>query len=36
LITVDGALLTRPGPRTVDGTAKLCEVLEGVRQRRPK
>lgn len=36
LLTVDGELLTRPGPRTVDGAAALCETLEGVRQRRPK
>ena len=36
LITVDGELLTRPGPRTVEGAAALCEVLEGVRQRRVK
>ena len=36
LITVDGELLTRPGPRTVEGAAALCEVLEGVRRRRPK
>ena len=36
LITVDGELLTRPGPRTVDGAAALCEVLDKVRQKRPK
>ena len=36
LITVDGELLTRPGPRTVDGAATLCEVLDKVRLRRPK
>ena len=31
-----GELLTRPGPRTVEGAALLCEALDGVRQRRPK
>ena len=36
LVTVDGELLTRPGPRTMDGAAMLCEALEKVRQRRPK
>lgn len=36
LLSVDGELLTRPGPRVVDGAAALCEALEGVRQRRPK
>ncbi|RZA34410.1 MAG: cobalamin-binding protein [Lysobacteraceae bacterium] len=36
LLTVDGELLTRPGPRAVDGAALLCEAFEGVRQRRPK
>ena len=36
LLTVDGELLTRPGPRVLDGAAQLCEALEGVRQRRPK
>lgn len=36
LLTVDGELLTRPGPRVVDGAAALCEALEGVRQRRSK
>lgn len=36
LLTVDGELLTRPGPRVVDGAARLCEALEAVRQRRPK
>jgi iron complex transport system substrate-binding protein len=36
LLTVNGELLTRPGPRTVDGAAALCEALEGVRQRRPR
>jgi iron complex transport system substrate-binding protein len=36
LLTVNGELLTRPGPRVVEGAAQLCEALEGVRQRRPK
>ncbi|SFD49917.1 cobalamin-binding protein [Massilia yuzhufengensis] len=36
LVTVDGELLTRPGPRTVEGAGLLCEALEAVRQRRPK
>jgi iron complex transport system substrate-binding protein len=36
LLTVDGELLTRPGPRAIDGAAALCQALEGVRQRRPK
>jgi iron complex transport system substrate-binding protein len=36
LLTVDGELLTRPGPRVVDGAAQLCEAFEAVRQRRPK
>ncbi|GAB3464009.1 cobalamin-binding protein [Massilia terrae] len=35
LFTLDGELLTRPGPRTADGTAKLCEVLDVARGRRP-
>jgi iron complex transport system substrate-binding protein len=35
LITVDGELLTRPGPRTVDGAAALCEALDKVRGKRP-
>jgi iron complex transport system substrate-binding protein len=34
LFTVDGVLLTRPGPRLVDGAAQLCERLERARQRR--
>ena len=34
LLTVDGELLTRPGPRTVEGAARLCEALDRVRQRR--
>lgn len=36
LLTVDGGLLTRPGPRAIDGAARLCEAFEAVRQRRPK
>ncbi|RLM49176.1 cobalamin-binding protein, partial [Halobellus sp. Atlit-31R] len=36
LLTVSGELLTRPGPRAIEGAALLCEALEGVRQRRPK
>ncbi|WP_288380234.1 cobalamin-binding protein [uncultured Massilia sp.] len=36
LLTVDGELLTRPGPRAVEGAALLCEALDKVRQRRPK
>lgn len=35
LFTLDGELLTRPGPRTAQGTAKLCEVLDVARGRRP-
>ncbi len=34
LLTVNGELLTRPGPRAIEGAAQLCEMLEGVRQRR--
>lgn len=34
LITLDGELLTRPGPRLVQGAALLCEKLELARQRR--
>ena len=36
LVTVDGELLTRPGPRTVEGAGRLCDALEAVRQRRPR
>lgn len=36
LLTVEGELLTRPGPRVIDGAARLCEALDAVRQRRPK
>lgn len=35
LFTLDGELLTRPGPRTADGAASLCEVLDQARRRRP-
>jgi iron complex transport system substrate-binding protein len=35
LFTLDGELLTRPGPRTVQGAARLCEVLDVARHRRP-
>ncbi|HEX8609808.1 MAG TPA: cobalamin-binding protein [Telluria sp.] len=34
LFTLDGELLTRPGPRLVQGAAILCEKLELARQRR--
>jgi iron complex transport system substrate-binding protein len=34
LFTVDGVLLTRPGPRIADGAAQLCEQFERARQRR--
>jgi iron complex transport system substrate-binding protein len=34
LVTVDGDLLTRPGPRSVAGAALLCQALDQVRQRR--
>jgi iron complex transport system substrate-binding protein len=35
LFTVDGELLTRPGPRVALGTAQLCEKLDSARRRRP-
>jgi iron complex transport system substrate-binding protein len=35
LFTLDGELLTRPGPRTVQGAAQVCEKLELARSRRP-
>lgn len=35
LLTVDGELLTRPGPRVADGAAALCAAFEAVRARRP-
>lgn len=34
LFTLDGHLLNRAGPRMVQGTAAMCEVLEQARQRR--
>jgi iron complex transport system substrate-binding protein len=34
LISIDGDLLNRPGPRIVNGAAVLCERLEQVRARR--
>lgn len=36
LLTVDGELLTRPGPRTIDGAQQLCEALDAVRGRRSR
>jgi iron complex transport system substrate-binding protein len=35
LVTLDGELLTRPGPRTAQGAAQLCEAIEQARRRRP-
>lgn len=35
LFTLDGHLLNRAGPRMIQGTAAMCEVLEQARQRRP-
>jgi iron complex transport system substrate-binding protein len=35
LFTLDGELLTRPGPRTAQGAARMCELLEQARKRRP-
>jgi iron complex transport system substrate-binding protein len=35
LFAMDGELLTRPGPRTAEGTAQLCERLDEARRRRP-
>jgi iron complex transport system substrate-binding protein len=34
LFRLDGELLTRPGPRIVQGAAQLCEKIELARQRR--
>lgn len=34
LFTLDGELLNRAGPRMVDGTRAMCELLEQARQRR--
>ena len=36
LFTLDGHLLNRAGPRMIQGTAAMCEVLEQARQRRAK
>lgn len=36
LFTLDGSLLNRAGPRMIQGTAAMCDVLEQARQRRPK
>ena len=36
LFTLDGHLLNRAGPRMVQGTAAMCEVLEQARQHRTK
>jgi len=36
LFTLDGSLLNRAGPRMMQGTAAMCEVLEQARQRRTK
>jgi iron complex transport system substrate-binding protein len=35
LFAMDGELLTRPGPRTAEGAAQLCERLDEARRRRP-
>lgn len=35
LFSLSGGLLSRAGPRMVDGAAELCEKLELARQRRP-
>ncbi len=35
LFTLDGELLTRPGPRTAQGAARLCALLDVARGRRP-
>jgi iron complex transport system substrate-binding protein len=34
LFTLDGELLNRAGPRMVDGTRAMCEMLEQARQHR--
>jgi iron complex transport system substrate-binding protein len=34
LFTLDGEMITRPGPRVVDGAAVLCARLEEARSRR--
>ncbi|ARU24049.1 cobalamin-binding protein [Ralstonia pseudosolanacearum] len=35
LFAIDGDLITRPGPRLLQGAALLCEGLEQARARRP-
>lgn len=35
LFTIDGDLLSRPGPRTAEGAARLCELFDTARKRRP-
>jgi iron complex transport system substrate-binding protein len=35
LFSLDGELLTRPGPRTAEGAARLCGMLDLARRRRP-
>jgi iron complex transport system substrate-binding protein len=35
LISIDGELLNRSGPRVLDGTEKLCRQLDMVRSKRP-
>jgi iron complex transport system substrate-binding protein len=35
LFVADPDLLTRPGPRIVDGAAQICQFLETARARRP-
>lgn len=36
LFMLDGHLLNRAGPRMIQGTAAMCDVLEQARQHRPK
>ncbi|MDB5775513.1 MAG: putative Cobalamin binding protein BtuF [Herbaspirillum sp.] len=36
LFALDGDLLSRPGPRMIDGAAALCRILETVRAHRPQ
>jgi iron complex transport system substrate-binding protein len=36
LFTLDGDLLNRAGPRMIEGTAAMCEVLEQARRQRSK
>ena len=36
LFTLDGNLLNRAGPRMIEGTATMCEVLEQARRQRSK